>query len=84
MNVSLTSELMNIVHEQVKSGLYNNSSEVVRDAIRQLSTNASLLYELKLSKLRHHLDPSMNQALNREFADYDVNKLLAKLDIEKK
>jgi antitoxin ParD1/3/4 len=35
MNVSLTPELENIVDEKVKSGLYNNASEVVRDALRR-------------------------------------------------
>lgn len=35
MNVSLTDELETIVHKKVKSGLYNNASEVVRDALRR-------------------------------------------------
>jgi len=35
MNVSLTDELETVIEEKVKSGLYNNASEVVRDALRQ-------------------------------------------------
>ena len=35
MNVSLTKELERVVEKKVKSGLYNNASEVVRDALRQ-------------------------------------------------
>jgi antitoxin ParD1/3/4 len=35
MNVSLTAELETVIKEKVKSGLYNNSSEVVRDALRR-------------------------------------------------
>ncbi len=35
MNVSLTRELKALVEGRVKSGLYNNASEVVRDALRQ-------------------------------------------------
>ncbi len=35
MNVSLTHELETVVRQKVKSGLYNNSSEVVRDALRR-------------------------------------------------
>ena len=35
MNVSLTDELEAIIDEKVKSGLYNNASEVVRDALRR-------------------------------------------------
>ena len=35
MNVSLTDELEAIIEKKVKSGLYNNASEVVRDALRR-------------------------------------------------
>ena len=35
MNVSLTKELERVVERKVKSGLYNNASEVVRDALRR-------------------------------------------------
>ena len=35
MNVSLTDELELVIEEKVKSGLYNNASEVVRDALRR-------------------------------------------------
>ena len=35
MNVALTKELENVVEEQVKSGLYKDAGEVVRNAIRQ-------------------------------------------------
>lgn len=35
MHVSLTPELENAVKAKVASGLYNNASEVVREALRQ-------------------------------------------------
>lgn len=35
MNVSLTPELETVIEKRVKSGLYNNASEVVRDALRR-------------------------------------------------
>lgn len=35
MNVSLTNELETIIAQKVKTGLYNNASEVVRDALRK-------------------------------------------------
>jgi putative addiction module CopG family antidote len=35
MNVSLTRELEAVIEKKVKSGLYNNASEVVRDALRR-------------------------------------------------
>ncbi|CAN5659931.1 type II toxin-antitoxin system ParD family antitoxin [soil metagenome] len=36
INVNLTPRLEEIIHNKVKSGLYNNASEVVREAIRQM------------------------------------------------
>lgn len=35
MKVELTKELENIVQEQVKTGLYKDAGEVIRNAIRQ-------------------------------------------------
>jgi len=35
MNVSLTYELETLIEEKVRSGLYGNASEVVRDALRR-------------------------------------------------
>lgn len=35
MNVSLTRELEGVIEEKLRSGLYNNASEVVRDALRR-------------------------------------------------
>lgn len=34
MNISLTSELEKAIKEKVDSGLYNNASEVIREALR--------------------------------------------------
>lgn len=36
MNVSLTPELERYVRKKVKSGYYNNASEVVREALREM------------------------------------------------
>jgi antitoxin ParD1/3/4 len=36
MNVSLTPQLESLVRQKVESGLYNNASEVVREALRLL------------------------------------------------
>ncbi len=80
MNVSLTAELMRIVQHKVKSGLYNNASEVIREAIRQLDTNAQLLHELKLAHLRQALEPGLQQARAGEYADYSIHRLLADLN----
>jgi antitoxin ParD1/3/4 len=36
MNVSLTPQLEAMIHEKVESGMYNNASKVVREALRLL------------------------------------------------
>jgi antitoxin ParD1/3/4 len=36
MNVSITDRLANYVRKKVKSGRYNNASEVVREALRRM------------------------------------------------
>lgn len=36
MNVSITDQLAGFVRDKVKSGRYNNASEVVRDALRRM------------------------------------------------
>jgi antitoxin ParD1/3/4 len=43
MNVSLTPELEMVVEQKVKSGLYNNASEVVRDALRRAYCQSPVL-----------------------------------------
>ena len=39
MNVSLPPQMYQLVQDKVKSGLYSNASEVVRDALRQLDSS---------------------------------------------
>ena len=59
LNVSLTPELIRIVQSKVESGLYNNASEVIREAIRQLESSAELVQQLKLERLRKALEPGL-------------------------
>ncbi len=80
MNISLTPELINIVHRQVDSGRYNNSSEVVRDAIRQFEDNNQLLYQLKLLRLRERLGAGIEETARGDFADYDLASFIQELD----
>ena len=84
MNVSLTNELMRLVQSKVASGMYNNASEVVREALRNLDSNESLLYELKLARLREALEPGIQQAFAGEFSDYSLHSLIDELNSENK
>ncbi|MBI2978214.1 MAG: type II toxin-antitoxin system ParD family antitoxin [Rhodospirillales bacterium] len=54
MHVSLTPKLERLVRERVESGLYNNASEVVREALRQMQETDELR-RLKLKRLREEL-----------------------------
>ena len=51
MNVSLTPQLEDMVRKKVESGLYNSSSEVVREALRLLEEE-DMIREWRLEKLR--------------------------------
>jgi antitoxin ParD1/3/4 len=54
-NVNLTDELDRFVLKKVKSGRYENASEVVRDALRTLEREEQR-HESKLAALREAID----------------------------
>ncbi len=64
MHISLTDELEARIKSKVKSGLYNNASEVVREALRFMDTHEDWIYEIKLAHLREHLQLGVDE-LNR-------------------
>jgi len=82
MNVSLTPELMHLVQSKVASGMYNNASEFVREAIRNIDTNEALLYELKLAKLKTILQPAIDDAENGIYVDYSFDQLMRDMNHE--
>ncbi|MBD2065939.1 type II toxin-antitoxin system ParD family antitoxin [Leptolyngbya sp. FACHB-671] len=70
MNVSLTPELEQFVHEKVKSGRYLSASEVVREALRLLEER-DRLYQAKLAELQQDLAIGIEQADRGELIDDD-------------
>jgi len=52
MHISLTPELESRIKAKVESGLYNDSSEVIREALRFMDTHEDWLRETKLAQLR--------------------------------
>jgi len=80
MNISLTPELMQLVQKKVASGRYNNASEFVREAIRNVDTNEEILYELKLAKLKKILQPGIHNADSGVYADYSFDQLMQDID----
>ena len=61
MHISLTPELERHVKAKVESGLYNNASEVIREALRFMETHDQWINEIKLICLREQLKTGMAQ-----------------------
>ena len=61
MHISLTPELESHVKAKVESGLYNNASEVIREALRFMETHEDWIHELKLARLREQLKVGLDQ-----------------------
>jgi len=80
MNISLTHELMQLVQQKVAGGMYNNASEFIREAIRNVDTNEKILYELKLAKLKQTLQSGIHDAEHGVYADYSFDTLMQDMD----
>ncbi len=61
MHISLTPELETRIKSRVESGLYNNASEVIREALRFMDTHEDWIHEIKLAQLREQLKASVDQ-----------------------
>lgn len=61
MHISLTPELEARIKTKVESGLYNNASEVIREALRFVETHEEWINELKLARLREQLQEGVDQ-----------------------
>jgi antitoxin ParD1/3/4 len=68
MNVNLTPELTKFVQDKVKSGHYNNQSEVVREALRLLAERDALR-EARLDEIRAGVARGLAQAERGEMVD---------------
>jgi antitoxin ParD1/3/4 len=60
MNVSLTPQLEELVKRKVESGLYNSSSEVIREALRLLEER-DRLQEIRLVELKQEIKKGLDQ-----------------------
>ncbi len=80
MNVSLTPELESAVREKVASGLYNNASEVMRDALR-LMLKRDELGDLHHDWLRAEVEIGWQAAVRGNFAENCTpEKILARAE----
>ena len=94
MNVSITDQLAGYVRKKVKSGRYNNASEVVREALRRMEdeddralrlakpTAEDILTDLteeQLEGIRHRIRASIEGIEAGRFVEYDGHEGLKKL-----
>jgi len=77
MHISLTPELETKVKQKVASGFYNNSSEVIRDALRFWEKNEELVQHMKLEMLKERLSIGADQAKHGEFVEQSVSEIIA-------
>jgi putative addiction module CopG family antidote len=94
MNVSITEQLAGYVRKKVKSGRYNNASEVVRDALRRMEEEderalrlakpsaADILTDLteeQLDSVRRRVRGSIAHMKAGKFTEYEGREGLRKL-----
>ena len=94
MNVSITDRLAGYVRKKVKSGRYNNASEVVRDALRRMEdedtravrlanpTAEDIVSDLtgeQIEGIRHRVRASIESIDAGEYQEYEGREGLKKL-----
>ena len=70
MNISLTPELEQLVTDKVKSGMYQTSSEVIREGLRLLRER-----DERLQSLRRDIRAGFDAVDRGEFTDYDQSNV---------
>lgn len=78
MNVSLTPELEEMVHERVRSGRYTSASEVVREALRLL-IDRDEVRQARLDEIRGKVGEGLGSLARGEGRDGDevIDEILA-------
>jgi antitoxin ParD1/3/4 len=94
MNVSITDRLAGYVRKKVKSGLYNNASEVVREALRRMEDDEARAVRLasptvedvvsdltqdQLEGIRQRVRASIVSIERGEYVEYQGREGLKKL-----
>lgn len=79
MHISLTEKLDQYVKTKVQSGLYNNASEVVREALRHKIASEER-EAAHLQTLKSAIEPAWQQAERGEMLEYDMKSIIAELD----
>lgn len=78
VHISLTPKLEASIKTKVESGLYNNASKVIREALRFVATHEEWINELKLAYLREPLRGGIGQ-----LDQSDGTRITSKTDLDK-
>jgi len=78
MHISLTDRLEAWVREKVESGLYNNASEVIREALRT-QMRAEATREEKLEALRAEIQKGIDDVKAGRVSKWDKDAFLAEM-----
>ena len=70
MNISLTSELEQLVHDKIKTGMYQTVGEVIREGLRLLRERGQ-----RVEALRQDLRAGFDAVERGEFTDYGVTNI---------
>lgn len=78
MNIHLTNELEQLVHNKVQSGRYNSASEVVREALRLMEDR-----DLRREEIRKKIAQSLDSQRLGKLVDGEAvfDRLEAELDV---
>ena len=94
MNVSITDRLVGYVRKRVKSGRYNNASEVVREALRRMEDEDARavrlakptaddiltdLTEQQIERIRQRVRASVEAIDGGEYTEYEAREGLKRL-----
>ena len=66
MNISLTAELEQLVHDKVKTGMYQTASEVIREGLRLLRQRDQCL-----EALRRDVQAGFDAVERGEYTEFD-------------
>lgn len=72
MNVNLNPVFEDYMKQQLESGMYNNASEVIREALR-LKMQKDEVYQARLEALRSAIDDGLQSG---DSTDFDMTDIL--------
>ncbi|MGC8642973.1 MAG: type II toxin-antitoxin system ParD family antitoxin [Isosphaeraceae bacterium] len=78
MNISLTPELEQLIHQTVETGMDLSASAVVREALRLLDERDKI-EAMKLEEIREEIQIGIDQADRREVAPLDLQGTITKV-----